>query len=88
MPKTTRHGGGTPPIVTYPKGPAGGQATEEVAAAEPEVSTTRVDNPYSAWTNDELRAELGSRELATSGTKSDLIDRLLDDDTKPDTDGE
>lgn len=40
------------------------------------------DRPYSEWTKDELKAELArpERNLSTSGTKTELIERLEADD--------
>lgn len=38
------------------------------------------DTKYDDLTNDELREELASRELPTSGNKADLIERLVADD--------
>ena len=35
---------------------------------------------YSAWTKDELQAELEKRGLPTSGNKPDLIERLEEND--------
>jgi hypothetical protein len=36
---------------------------------------------YDDWKADTLRAQLGVRELSKSGLKSDLVDRLRDDDS-------
>lgn len=83
MAKTTRHGGATnqrvEPIITRPHGKRARQA-EPAPAPDPGA----VDDVYDGLTADELRAELRDRELPTSGTKAELVDRLLDDDTEPD----
>lgn len=41
---------------------------------------------YDGMTVNELRRELEDRNLATSGTKGELVFRLLSDDAKPDDD--
>jgi hypothetical protein len=40
------------------------------------------DEGYASWTNDELREELGRRELETSGNKADLVARLEESDNE------
>lgn len=35
---------------------------------------------YDGWTNDELREELETRGLPTSGVKAELLERLTEDD--------
>lgn len=38
------------------------------------------DDDYDDWTNDELKEELGSRELSKSGNKGELVARLRESD--------
>jgi hypothetical protein len=40
--------------------------------------------PYDDWTNDQLREELGNRELPRSGNHAELVQRLLDNDEQED----
>ena len=72
MPKTTRHASpsraGSEPIVTHPHGATSG-------TPEPEAASE-----YEAFTVEELRNELRGRELATSGNKAELVERLEADD--------
>jgi len=49
-------------------------------AAEPEGDDSSDVPPYAEWTNDDLRDELGKRELSKSGSKADLIARLEESD--------
>lgn len=54
-------------------------------ADQTETETTEFDAEkarefYGSATNDDLKAELASRELATSGNKPELVDRLVDHD--------
>lgn len=94
MAKTTRHGGGTnnkavAPIVTHP------QSRQQVGETGPEVVQVPEDisvepapgevSDYNDLTVNELRDQLEARKLSTAGKKSELVDRLLDDDTAPDT---
>ena len=79
MAKVTKHGGATNALVTHPQSVASGQAAP---GPEPEAAPDD-DTVYDGLTVEELRAELRDRGLATSGNKAELVDRLLDDDTKP-----
>lgn len=61
----------------------------ELAAAEAEAEPAAGDEqgdggtePYDGMKADELRAELAKRELPTSGTKPELIERLLADEAR------
>lgn len=47
---------------------------------EPSFEDEDPEDAYSSWTNDELRDELESRDLATSGNKDDLVQRLVESD--------
>lgn len=38
--------------------------------------------PYEDWKNDDLRAELVTRNLSVDGTKKDMVARLREDDDK------
>jgi hypothetical protein len=60
-------------IVTYPKG--------KVVEVPEDASVT--GTPYDGLKLSELQDELRDRGLPTSGNKSELVDRLLDDDTAP-----
>lgn len=39
-----------------------------------------VDEPYSEWSLDDLKAELKERKLATTGNKEQMVSRLEKDD--------
>ncbi len=63
----------------------------ELAAAEVEADDAAKEDdhagdgeagPYAGKKADELRAELAKRELPTSGTKPELIERLLADEAR------
>lgn len=56
------------------------RVTSQADGSEDEDPET-VDD-YSAWTNDELRAELSERKLSVEGKKADMVKRLQDDDEK------
>lgn len=45
------------------------------------VEELESDN-YEEWRNDDLRAELATRNLSVEGTKKDLVARLREDDDK------
>lgn len=64
---------------------------ETVREANPAVGESPVDEldeleledleeDYNGWTVDQLKSELKNRELSTSGSKSDLVSRLEEDD--------
>lgn len=53
---------------------ADGDTPAEAAGEEEE------DEGYQSWTNEQLREELDSRELSTTGNKADLVARLEEDD--------
>jgi hypothetical protein len=96
MAKTTKHGGASNKdvvisTVTHPKR----IRDEEPETEEFQASTKdNEETDYNEWTATELRDELAGRQLATSGKKSDLIERLqasdaeLDEDTMDDEDEE
>lgn len=50
-------------------------------AGEDDIEDVEGDD-YETWRNDDLRAELASRELSVEGTKKDLVARLREDDAK------
>ena len=50
-------------------------------AGEDDIEDVEGDN-YEEWRNDDLRAELASRNLSVEGTKKDLVARLREDDDK------
>jgi hypothetical protein len=61
------------------------QLLEELAALSDDVpdeddEDEEDDRPYSEWTVPELDAQLRARELPTSGTKTDKVKRLEEDD--------
>ena len=39
---------------------------------------------YNEWTNQQLRDELGARELPTGGNKAQMVERLQEDDESED----
>lgn len=53
---------------------------EDVPFEDGDPDGPGTDRPYVEWTNDELRDELGDRELSKSGSKAELIARLEEDD--------
>jgi hypothetical protein len=56
---------------------------EAIADAEGEEDIEDVEgDDYETWKNDDLRAELATRELSVEGTKKDLVARLREDDAK------
>jgi hypothetical protein len=64
-------------------------ADEEADASRPEQSRAAVEvvregddgvPDYDDWKADNLRAQLGVRELSKSGNKAELVERLRDDD--------
>jgi hypothetical protein len=69
-----------------PEGEGEGENKPSVnATADPSLS----DKDYSEWTNDQLRAEIEKRnedideadeKMSTAGVKSELVDRLREDD--------
>jgi hypothetical protein len=55
---------------------------EAIADSEGEDDIEDVEgDDYETWRNDDLRAELASRELSVEGTKKDLVARLREDDS-------
>jgi hypothetical protein len=61
------------------------QLLEELAALSDDVpdeddEDEEDDRPYSEWTVPELDAQLRARELPTSGSKTDKVKRLEEDD--------
>ena len=92
MPKITRHGGASnkanPPTEpedvpsgeTVDTSPASDPSTEEEDSADATSEDPR--ERYEQDTVDQLRAELKDRGLPTSGTKLELVDRLLADDAE------
>lgn len=52
----------------------------EVPLAPGETPAESDDRPYSDWSKDELKAEAEARQLSTSGTKPELVQRLTDSD--------
>ncbi len=54
------------------------------AAEREQVEVIEVDEPYSKWTVDELKAELKERKLSTEGKKDELVARLEADDAEGD----
>jgi hypothetical protein len=77
MAKTTRHGGASNALVTYPQSVVSGQ---DSPVPEPEAA----ESEYAEFTVEELRAELRGRELPTSGAKAELVARLEADDATDD----
>lgn len=57
-----------------------GQGPDPFAGQEP-------PDDYNDWTGDQLRWELGNRNLPKSGNKPDLVARLEEDDENDDGDG-
>lgn len=51
-------------------------------ASSMEAEDSVEEEPYEAWTNEELRTELRNRQLSTDGKKDDLIARLEEDDQR------
>lgn len=51
-----------------------------------DVTTETDEKPYEDWKGDELRAELGKRELSKSGTNPEMIERLRADDAERESD--
>jgi SAP domain len=72
MPKTTVHTGASDE-----------HADGNVVEPTPATGAERADNRelYEAETVADLKAELDSRDLPTSGNKAELVDRLLEADT-------
>lgn len=52
----------------------------EAEAEEDEEEEEVID--YSTWKNEDLRTELAGRELSVSGTKDEMVARLVEDDNK------
>jgi hypothetical protein len=77
MAKTTRHGGASNALVTYPQSVVSGQ---DSPVPEPDAA----ESEYAEFTVEELRAELRGRELPTSGAKAELVARLEADDAAAD----
>lgn len=48
----------------------------ELTAADSQVVTEEVEEPYSKWKTDVLRDECNARGLNTEGNKADLVARL------------
>ena len=44
------------------------------------VLVEEVDEPYEAWSTEELKTELRNRALSVEGKKADLVARLEEDD--------
>lgn len=83
MPKTTLHGGGSigAPTIGVPRIGEGEPAeVEESTTDDTAEETTEGGDGYDSWTNDELRTELSTRELPTSGNKAELVARLVESD--------
>lgn len=57
-----------------------GEPEEDVPFEDGDADEESPDKPYVEWTNDQLRDELGDRELSKSGSKAELIARLEEDD--------
>jgi hypothetical protein len=78
---------GEAPVVEDPRARVERLRRELEAAEADAEAAAKVDDgeheesgPYSDLKADELRAELATRELPTSGNKGELIDRLVADD--------
>lgn len=57
------------------------KSDEALADAEGEDDIEDVEgDDYETWKNDDLRAELATRELSVEGTKVQLVARLREDD--------
>jgi hypothetical protein len=52
----------------------------KVSTAVDEDEDEEETGDYEGWTNDDLRAELASRDLSVDGNKADLLARLQEDD--------
>lgn len=67
-----------------PGAPPGGETNPVKTTAPPdETDPFNGEDPpedYNDWTGDQLRWELGNRELPKSGKNSDLVKRLEEDD--------
>lgn len=60
------------------------EADEVRASVEepaPEAEPEAVEESYEDWTVEQLKEELGKRDLAKSGKRDDLVARLRKDDT-------
>ena len=61
------------------------QGFDLAASADDEFE---VEGGYAEWTVDQLKEELGNRELSKGGSKPELISRLEEDDTANEPDEE
>lgn len=59
----------------------------EIVEEDDDVEAGTEDN-YETWTNEQLREELDSRDLQTSGKKKELVARLRADDADTGDEGE
>jgi hypothetical protein len=57
-------------------------ALDALGNPRPAEATVRPGSGYADMKADELRAELNSRQLSTTGTKSELAQRLTEDDAQ------
>lgn len=57
------------------------------AVADPDEDDSEVDQEalYGTWTKAQLQYELQTRDLPTTGTKAELVDRLVEADGESDT---
>lgn len=60
--------------------PGEGAAEAEAKTATATKTAETEPSEYDTWTVDELKEELGDRDLSQDGNKADLIARLLKDD--------
>lgn len=59
----------------------GGETVEEVSEPEPPDEEEEEEvAPYDGWTKAELADELEKRGLPKSGTRDELVERLIEDD--------
>jgi hypothetical protein len=94
MPKITVHGGPSVAGASVVGGSWSDEGDADVwpePAAEEQGEETPAETPaqaYEDWTVEQLKEELAARNLAKSGKRDDLVQRLRDDDTARATEAE